>query len=184
MTDEDGRFTISGVPEGDYTLKISAKGFEPGEREVKVEGNEDTVGTIGLKRFIGYSDEIIYDDGTAENALVVNGENYGLAVRFTPAEYGNVVGVNAYFWDRSWPSPGGDNIGFTIYEIDETGTPKKVGEPIFVDIERGDWNYIDLSSFNFGTDKDFYISTIQPKEGSYCPALGFDEDSPHTRDLI
>ncbi len=52
-----------------------------------------------MKRFVGYEDEIIYDDGTAENALVLNEAPNGLAVRFTPpSQYGRVKGANIYFW--------------------------------------------------------------------------------------
>ncbi len=76
-------------------------------------------------------------------------------------------------------SRGGNRIGFAIYETDENGTPSIVGEPIFVDVVRGGaWNRIDLSEFAFGTDRDFYISTIQPEVGSNCPGLGLDESSP------
>ncbi len=85
-----------------------ADGFESGETIVEVFGNEIANIDIKLKRFVGYEDEIIYDDGTAEDALVINGANYGLAMRFTPAQFGNVVAANAYFWDNSWPVPGGE----------------------------------------------------------------------------
>ena len=53
-------------------MKIIAEGFEPGEFEVEVNADQITEVELGLKRFVGYEDEIIYDDGTAENALVLN----------------------------------------------------------------------------------------------------------------
>jgi len=177
--DEDGNFTINGVYEGEYTLKVTADGFEPGEAEVNVTGNETTEINIGLKRFVGYEDDIIYDDGTGENALVLNAAPNGLAVRFTPDQFGKVKGTNIYFWDTSWPSPGGNRIGVAIYGTDENGSPYKVGEPIFQDIVRGEWNYIDLSSFGFSTSGDFYISTIQDQAGTQCPGTGIDESSPY-----
>lgn len=179
VADENGYFTIPNVLEGVYTLKVVAEGFESGEQTVEVLGNTVTEVEIRLKRFVGFEDEIIYDDGTAENALVLNSAGYGLAVRFTPEQYGKVKGASIYFWDSSWPTPGGNRIGFTIYETDENGRPRKVGEPIFVNIVRGQWNYIDLSSFGFSTDRDFYISTIQDVEGNYSPGTGVDEDSPY-----
>ncbi|WMM26777.1 S8 family serine peptidase [Tissierella sp. MB52-C2] len=175
--DADGYFVIPNVLEGTYTLKVVADGFEPGETTVDVAGNETVDVNIGLKRFVGYEDNIIYDDGTAENALVLNAAPNGLAVRFTPDQFGKVKGTNIYFWDTSWPSPGGNRIGFTIYGIDANGKPYKVGEPIFQDVVRGEWNYIDLSSLGFSTDKDFYISTIQDKAGTQCPGTGIDENS-------
>lgn len=52
-----------------------------------------------------------------------------------------------------------------------------VGEAKKVNITRGQWNFIDLSEYDFATDKDFYISTIQTRIGNYSPGLGIDEDS-------
>ena len=70
-----------------------------------------------------------------------------MAVRFTPEQTGLVSGLNIYLWDNSWPSPGGNRLGFTIYDIVD-GKPVQVGEPIFVDnLVRGALNYIDLTSF-------------------------------------
>ncbi|WP_325224081.1 S8 family serine peptidase [Schnuerera sp.] len=178
--DEDGNFIIQDILVGNYTLKIIAEGFEPGEFEVEVNADEITEVELGLKRFVGYEDEIIYDDGTAENALVLNEAPNGLAVRFTPSQYGKVKGANIYFWSTDWPTPGGNRMGFAIYDIDENGRATKVGEPIFKDdIVRGDWNYIDLSSFGFSTERDYFISTIQDKPGTSCPGTGIDESSSH-----
>ncbi|MDR7857931.1 carboxypeptidase regulatory-like domain-containing protein, partial [Tissierella sp.] len=131
VADADGYFTIPNVLVGTYTLKVIADGFDPGEFTVTVNPEEVTQVELGLKRFVGFEDEIIYDDGTGENALVLNSAGYGLAVRFTPEQFGKVTGANVYFWDNSWPAPGGNRIGFTIYSTDANGVPSKVGEPIF-----------------------------------------------------
>ncbi|QSX05987.1 S8 family serine peptidase [Sedimentibacter sp. zth1] len=179
VADEDGYFRINKVYEGTYTLKVVADGFDPGEITVDVYEDEITNVDIPLKRFVGYEDDIIYDDGVGENALVLNSAGYGLAVRFTPEQYGKVKGANIFFWDNSWPSPGGNRIGFAIYGIDDNGAPYQVGDPIFVDVIRGEFNYIDLSSLGFSTDRDFYISTIQDAAGSSCPGTGIDENSPY-----
>ncbi len=180
MADEDGYFTFPEVYVGDYTLRVVADGFEPGEFPVTVEADATVEVELGLKRFVGFEEEIIYDDGTGENALVLNAAPNGLAVRFTPEQFGKVTGANIYFWDNSWPIPGGNSMGFLIYSTDENGVPAPVGEPIFVDdLVRGAWNFIDLSGYGFSTDRDFYISTIQSKAGSEHPGGGIDEDSPH-----
>ncbi len=179
IADENGNFEINGVYEGEYTLKVRADGFESGEVSVTVVGDETTVVEIGLKRFVGYEDEIVYDDGTGENALVLNSAGNGLAVRFTPSQYGKVKGTSIFFWDSSWPSPGGNRMGFAIYGVDANGQPYQVGAPIFQNIVRGQWNYIDLSSFGFATDRDFYISTIQDAAGTQCPGVAIDEASEH-----
>ncbi len=177
--DENGNFVINNVYEGDYTLKVRADGFESGEARVTVVGNETIDVQIGLKKFVGYEDEIVYDDGTGENALVLNAAGNGLAVRFTPSQYGKVKGANVFIWNSSWPTPGGNKIGFTIYGLNANGQPYQVGAPIFQNVVRGEWNYIDLSSFGFATNEDFYISSIQDGIGTQCPGIGIDESSPH-----
>ncbi|WIV12986.1 S8 family serine peptidase [Proteiniborus sp. MB09-C3] len=185
VADENGYFEIPEILVGVYTLKVIAEGFEPGEFEsIAINAGETTEVELGLRRFVGYEEEIIYDDGTAENALVLNNAPNGLAVRFTPEQFGKVTKAKIYFWDSSWPSPGGNRIGFTIYGTDENGTPYKVGEPIFTDIQRGAWNEIDLSSFGFSTDRDFYISTIQDKPGTECPGTGIDESASGDRSYM
>ncbi|MFA5524061.1 MAG: carboxypeptidase regulatory-like domain-containing protein [Tissierellales bacterium] len=184
VADEDGYFTIEDILVGTYTLKVVANGFEPGEFKVTVNADDIKDIELGLKRFVGYEDEISYDDGSAENALVLNNAPNGLAVRFTPEQFGKVTGAKVYFWDTSWPSPGGNRIGFTIYGTNENGAPYKVGEPIFMNVERGAWNEIDLSSFGFSTDMDFYISTIQDAAGTSCPGTGIDESGAGDRSYM
>ena len=179
IADEEGYFTIPDVYVGTYTLSVTAENFYPGEFEVTVNPDEVTEVELGLKRFVGYEDEIVYDDGTAENALVLNSAGNGLAVRFTPERPGLVKGLRIYFWGTDWPSPGGNRLGFEIYDIVD-GKPVRVGETIYVDgLVRGDWNYIDLSSIGFVATGDFFISTMQDDAGSYCPGTGIDESSPH-----
>jgi len=179
VADENGRFTIPNVYEGEYTLKVVADGFESGETNITVLPNQDNEANIGLKRFLGYDGVISYDDGTGEDALVLNGSGNGLAVRMTPAQYGKVKAANIYFWDNSWPSPGGNEIGIAIFDMKDNGDPGNIiGEPKFVTIERGKWNTIDLSEYGFATDRDFFIATVQNKEGTQCPGTGIDSSSP------
>jgi len=178
--DENGEFTIPNVYVGDYTLKVIADGFEPGEVSVTVAGNETTEIEVPLKRFVGYEEEIVYDDGTAENALVLNAAGNGLAIRVTPSQYGKVKGANIFFWGTDWPSPGGNQIGVTLYDTDENGNPVKLDiQPKMVDIVRGEWNYIDLSEFGFSTDRDFFVATYQAVIGTSSPGTGIDEASPY-----
>ncbi len=179
IADVDGYFTISDVIIGDYTIKVVADGFYPGEFLVTVDADAVTDVELELQRYVGIPSEIAYDDGTAENALVLNEAPNGLAVRFTPEENGKVVGANVYFWDTSWPTPGGNRMGFAIYDIAENGAVSRVEIPIFVNVQRGAWNYIDLSSYGFATNRDFYISTIQDAAGTSCPGTGIDQASPY-----
>lgn len=177
--DENGEFVIPDVYEGNYTLKVIADGFESGEISVTVTGNEVTQIEIPLKRFIGYEEEIIYDDGTAENALVLNSSGNGLAIRVTPYGFGKVKGANIFFWGTSWPNPGGTQIGITLYDTDENGNPVALNvKPKIVNVVRGEWNYIDLSEFGFSTDRDFFIATYQTAAGTSSPGTGIDEATP------
>lgn len=181
VADENGNFTIPNVYEGKYTLKVTADGFEPGEATVTVLPNQNNEINIELDRFVGYEEEISYDDGTAETAFVLNGVGDGLAIRVTPAQYGKVKATNIYFWDSGWPTPGGNEIGIAIFDTKANGDPgSMIGEPKFVTIERGKWNTIDLSEYNFATSRDFFIATIQNKDGDLCPGTGIDESSPET----
>lgn len=177
VTDENGRFIMPDIFEGSYTLKVIADGFEPGEISIKVEPNKDNEVEIPLKRFVGYEEDLVYDDGTAENALVLRAAGDGLATRMTPSEYGKVKGANIYFWDNSWPSPGGNEIGVVLFDSKPDGEPgEMIGKPKYVTIERGKWNYIELSDFGFATDRDFYIATFQNKIGDESPGTGIDEN--------
>ncbi len=178
--DENGEFVIPEVYEGEYTLKVIADGFEPGEVSVTVTGNETTEIEIPLKRFVGYEEEIVYDDGTGENALVLNSAGNGLAIRVTPSGYGKVKGANIFFWGEDWPTPGGTQIGITLYDTDENGDPVKLSvQPKTVNVVRGEWNYIDLSEYGFSTDRDFFIATYQTAAGTASPGTGIDEASPY-----
>lgn len=53
-----------------------------------------------------------------------------------------------------------------------------------MNIVRGAWNEVDLSSFGFSTDRDFYISTIQDAPGSNCPGTGIDQSAPGDRSYM
>ena len=178
VADENGNFTIPNVYKGEYTLKVIADGFETGEANIAVLPNQDNEANIGLKRFLGYDGVISYDDGTVEDALVASSSGSGLAVRMTPAQYGKVKAANIYFYDKSWPSPGGNEIGIAIFDTKDNGDPgNMIGEPKFVTIERGGWNTIDLSEYGFATDRDFFIATVQNKEGILCPGTAVDKSS-------
>ncbi|BCN29308.1 S8 family serine peptidase [Anaeromicropila herbilytica] len=179
-SNQNGEFTIPNVYAGIYTLKVIADEFESGEGNITVVGNKTTDTEIGLKRFVGYEEEIAYDDGTGENALVLNTAGNGLAIRVTPSQYGKVKGANIFFWGDNWPSPGGTQIGITIYDTDSAGNPVKLNvKPKIVNVVRGQWNYIDLSEFAFATDRDFFIATSQTAIGTSSPGTGIDESSPY-----
>ncbi|MGF7058904.1 S8 family serine peptidase [Brassicibacter mesophilus] len=184
-SDINGNFVIEDINEGEYTIRVIANDYCT--EEIKVSVSEDTTQTLGitLKRFANFLGEIAYDDGSAERGIVAQNKNSGVALKVTPAEIGKLNGVNIYFWDESWPTPGGDRIGFAIYDIKENGElGEQINGPIMTDIERGKWNYVDLSSMNFTTDKEFFIATVQDAVGLYMPGIGVDDNSINGRSFI
>ena len=122
---------------------------------------------------------LVYDDGTCENGIAMATENAGITVRMTPDRLSRILGTSIYFYDAIWPIPGGDEVGIAIFDSDENGEPGGIiGEPKYVRIKRGEWNYIDLQEYNFMTDKDFYIGTYQKYIDLLSPAVGFDLSGP------
>lgn len=184
-TDANGYYSIPEIYEGQYTLKIAAEGYKPGQAAVNVEEGINKVLNIQLKPFIGTQDEIAYDDGTAENAYALNSANNGWAVRMTPNGQCMVKGIRAFIWDNTWPTPGGNEAKFAIYDSQPDGTP---GQEVFrtgvVQLNRGQWNDIDISEYGFTTDRDFYVVMIQLAANPNCPGMGIDEDSDAGRSYI
>ncbi|MFA9558868.1 S8 family serine peptidase [Evansella sp. AB-rgal1] len=176
-TDSDGNFTFDEVLIGDYTVRVTADGYNPAEVEVTVTDGEITALDVALTPFIGYEDEIAYDNGVADNAVVLNSAGNGLGVKFTPDDMTEVRGVSLYIWDDSWPVPGGNEISIIVYDTDTNGNPTNmVGSPVSAVVDRGGWNYIDLTSLGFTTDRDFFISTLQEHIGDLSPGVGTDMD--------
>ena len=158
--------------------------FESATVNVNVKENEISKVEVSLKRFVSYDpEEIAYDDGTQESGILVYGVGDGQALRITPAQYGKVKGAYIYF-DSTF---GAYKTGITIYGADEKGYPVDLNfEPMIIDnIDKGKWNYIDLSEFEYYTDSDFFISTYNIGEGM-SPAIGFDESNrdPENRAFI
>lgn len=184
-TNANGYYIIPEVYEGQYTIKVSAQGYKPGQAAVTVVGGTSATVNIPLKPFIGTQDEIVYDDGSAENAYALNSANNGWAVRMTPNGQCMVRAANVYFWDNTWPSPGGNDVKVAIYDSLPNGEP---GQEVFrtdtIQIVRGQWNEIDLSSYGFATDRDFYMVIIQNLANPNSPGFGIDEDSDAGRSYI
>ncbi|PKK39223.1 Copper binding protein, plastocyanin/azurin family [Clostridiaceae bacterium JG1575] len=181
VTNDKGEFTFPSVYVGQYTLHAAGPGFRKGTAQVTVKKDEVATVDIKLERLIGAPGEIIYDDGAAEDATVLKSAGNGVATLFTPKDFGTVTGVKVFFYDKSFPTPGGNEIGFAIFEKDGSNW-KQVGSTIFrKDIVRGEWNTIDLSSLNFSTGEDFFITTIQNKIGEESPAVAVDYQGPVER---
>ncbi|MCS7265912.1 MAG: carboxypeptidase-like regulatory domain-containing protein [Armatimonadetes bacterium] len=66
-TDAQGQFAIEGLPEGEYSLLVTANDFEPLEKVVKVQPNQNTIVNIVLKpQELGFvRGRVVSSDGKA-----------------------------------------------------------------------------------------------------------------------
>ena len=184
ITDDNGNFSFPRVYVGDYTLHASQPEFISGTMAVTVEANQASHVSFPLERFVGLPGEIIYDDGSADNAMVVGGVGAGVACLFTPPKYGKLRSAAFNFWNSSWPVPGGNEIGFGVF-VRQGMKIVQIGETIVRDdIVRGEWITIDFSHLNFSTDQDFFIGTVQTKDALQSPAVGIDNHGPVERAFI
>ncbi|WP_282570723.1 S8 family peptidase [Sporosarcina sp. NCCP-2222] len=182
-TDASGQFSITAY-EGDYTLKIIARGYHPQEAAVSI-GGQSTY-DFALEPFFTYPGDVIgYDDGTAENARAFYDAGNGWGVRMSLPE-GNDSGIvsegHFRFWTTEWPSPGG--TAFAVEVWDATGADgapgKKLAGPFDAQAKRnGEWTVVDLSEHNIVVNGDFYMVYIQTAGNPYAPGLATDEDGPN-----
>lgn len=179
--DKYGDFQLKDLPYGKYILSIEVDGYDTKTLEVNINNTEINLNNIVLSKTDKTSYEIGYDDGTMERAVLGNSTASriaGTAIRMKAPEYGKVLGASIYFQDASYPQPGGNRIGVAIFTTDENGNPVAMHKaPIFFQIKRGEWNYLDLSSLDFYTGGDFFIATIQDDISDFMPAVGVDDDT-------
>ena len=89
-TDSEGRYTITGVPSGSYTLELSASGFDPKQISVDVVGGKTTTAeevTFKGRKFPGMESLILYyafEPGDIAGAIVKD--------RSPKKNNGNIVG--------------------------------------------------------------------------------------------
>lgn len=184
QTDEKGNYTITAY-EGTYTLKVLASQYHSQEVQVTVSGDKTTEVEIELRPFIGYPDEIGYDDGTAENARAFFDAGNGWAVKMSLADGEEQAMISAglfRFWDTEWPVPGGTRFQVAIYDASGSdGAPgKKIAGPFDATAKRdGTWTRVDLSDQGIMVDGDFYMVYIQTDPNPYAPGLATDENGPN-----
>ena len=180
-TDANGSFTITAY-EGTYTLHVSAPNYYTSDVQVTITGNDTVTKDIALRPFIGYPGELVYDDGTAENAHAFYDAQNAWAVRMSLPEGHDRAMVTAgkfLFWTQDWPVPGGTDFQVEVYDATgPDGAPgKKLAGPINATAKRdGTWTTVDLSSEGIVVDGDFYIVYVQTQPNPYAPGLATDEN--------
>ncbi|MFJ7744681.1 S8 family serine peptidase [Peribacillus sp. NPDC097295] len=182
-TNADGEYSLTAY-EGTYTLKVMAPSYYGNEASVTISEGTSTK-NIELKPFIGYPDEIKYDDGTAENARAYNAAGNSWAVKMSLAsgnKTANVTGALLRFWDTTWPAPGGTEFQVSVYDASGTdGSPgKKIAGPFNkTALRNGQWTHVDLNEHGIMVEGDFFIVYTQTKANPNAPGLATDENGPN-----
>ncbi|MFJ7969758.1 S8 family serine peptidase [Psychrobacillus sp. NPDC096389] len=180
-TDAAGNYSLTAY-EGDYTLKVIARGYHSQEVNITI-GSEAITQNIALEPFYTYpGGEIGYDDGSAENARAFNAAGNAWAVKMSlpeGKENGIVTDGVFRFWDTEWPVPGG--TAFAVEVWDATGADgapgKMLAGPIDATAKRnGDWTVVDLTEHNIIVNGDFFMVYRQTFANPNTPGLATDEN--------
>lgn len=181
VTDASGNYSITAY-EGDYTLKVIARGYHGQEAPVTI-GEEATELSLALEPFYTYpGGEIGYDDGTAENARAFNAAGNAWAVKMSlpeGKENGIVTDGVFRFWDTEWPVPGGTAFEVEVWDASGAdGTPGRnlTGSINATALRNGEWTVVDLSEHNIVVNGDFYMVYRQTFANPNTPGLATDEN--------
>ena len=125
--------------------------------------------------------ELIYDDGTAEDAYAWSSADNGFAVRFTPLSYPvDILTARICFWP-DWPDS--DHEEFAVYVYDDNGPGGEpgtcLGGPIYYTAIDWGWCEVDISGLGITiVSGDFYILYKQLTDDPDCEGLCRDKSLP------
>ncbi|MGE6488781.1 S8 family serine peptidase [Paenisporosarcina sp. NPDC076898] len=180
-TDDSGHYSITAY-EGNYTLKVIARGYHSKDASVTIGANALEL-SLALEPFYTYpGGEIGYDDGTAENARAFNAAGNAWAVKMSlpeGKENGIVTDGVFRFWDTEWPVPGGTAFAVEVWDATgPEGAPgKKLTESINATaLRNGEWTVVDLTEHNIVVNGDFYMVYRQTFANPNTPGLATDEN--------
>jgi hypothetical protein len=119
---------------------------------------------------------LFYDEGTALNAWAWSNQGNGWGVQFPVANDCWVDSIACAFWGTSWPSPGGTDATFRIYDGATTPTNLR-WELVNTTIIRGAWNYfeVDTTQTWFTAGDNVFFFYMQVKGYPNCPGLSIDD---------
>lgn len=182
-TNDDGEFALTGY-EGEYTLKIFAKGFY--SKDVEVVLDQDLDLNIELEPLYTIpGDEIGYDDGTAENARVWYDSGNAWAVKMSLPEGKDSAIVTDgvfQFHGEDWPVPGDTPFAVEVWSAGEDGMPaEKLAGPIDAEAIRSldEWTVVDLREYDIQVNGDFFMVYVQKGDNPYAPGLATDENGAY-----
>lgn len=177
VTDKNGRFSIEAY-NGNYTLLIRAPYYHTKKLNITISDKMTKMKDIQLNPFVGYPEEIGYDDSTNETVILPS-EKELAAVKMTLAD-GKQEGLLTGGLFRVIPDyflPGSTNFQVYVYDATgESGAPgKRLAGPIDAKVNPNDpWTLVDLSGYSIFVDKEFYLVYGQSGKYPYISSLGLD----------
>ncbi|MFJ5761166.1 S8 family serine peptidase [Neobacillus sp. NPDC093182] len=180
-TGANGKYSLNPFI-GTYTLEVSAPYFHTYRERIEIKGNSIHSIDIHLKPFIGTEGEISYDDGSAENVLLVSGaDEAAVKMSLKDGQEQALLTAGLFYIDSHWWNPGGENFQVDVYDATgpEGGPGKKLTESIAAksDVVPG-WVRVDLSPYSIYVPKEYFLVFSTQYPDPYVPTLGFDLSSP------
>ena len=125
--------------------------------------------------------ELVYDDGSAENAYAWGVANNRFAVRFTPPSHpANIKTAKFCFW-ADWPDLDHEEFAVEVYDDDGPGgAPGTLLGTVNTTPTDWGWHDVDISGLGITiTSGDFYIAERQLAASPNCEGLCVDVSEPH-----
>ena len=190
-TDHKGRFSLTAY-EGNYSLHVYKDDYVYQDIPISISGKKDRNQKIELQKYIGFTGEIGYDDGTGETSWFwPKGSMNGMAVKMSLEKgvsrawlKGGLFKVNTEI-----PTPGYTRFQVAVYDSSGlNGAPgKKIAGPFEAHAKTdSEWTYVDLLDKEIYVSGDYYITYIQPESfDKGATSLYSDQNGPfHDRNWL
>jgi hypothetical protein len=125
--------------------------------------------------------ELIYDDGSADDAWCWDSAGNGFAVRFTPLSYPVSLKTARICLYPNWPDSDHEQFAIEVYDDNgPSGAPgTKLGGPVYYTATNWGWSDVDISGLGITISSgDFYILYKQLTDAPDCEGLSTDYDTP------
>ncbi len=162
-----------------------------------IEAEDDSKGLVAttdtysfeIQEFIGL--ELVYDDGTVENATcwIATYEDNRFALRFTPPAYPCTLNAVKLGISTDWPDEAHQQFLVEVYDDDGTAgapgtllygpdTTGSIGNVIggVAGLAEPQWAYVCINPPLIITDGDFYVAKGQTTVNPECEGLDIDQD--------
>lgn len=165
-TDDKGRFSLTAY-EGNYTLHVYKDDYAYQDIPISISSKKDHHQKIELQKYIGFTGEIRYDDGTGEDSWFwPGGAKNGMAVKMSlePGVSRAWLKGGLFKVNTEMPSPGYTRFQVAVYDSSGlNGAPgKKIAGPFDANAKTdGEWTYVDLLDKEIFVSGDFYLAYIQ-----------------------